>query len=315
MTVVFADSALPPLPPGIASPWLGLTHTLTGSNGDTIGLSDVSQGVVLINADVVGMNAPKYETYRSGSPAAAGSRYRGARTLERPAELSILVMDDNTTEGFLETDRRVWDLIGDPTQPVVWRVQTPDGDWRELTMRFDDASDAFARDPLYDGWVLYQLRFIADDPYWYGPPISREWSTSDVEDFFRTAAPVTDLFFISRALTTDSVVMPNPGDVEAWVTWVVKGALSNLDLTLKADGMTDGSLGIPDVIAGETLVTWTDPRIATAELEGVDITEQIDPWDPRPIPARGEQTLEVAVVIAGTGSLSATIRPRHRRAW
>lgn len=314
MSIVFADGVRPP-PPKSISPWRGLTHTLTGSNGDTVELSDIETGLILYHADVAGMGMPKYEVYRSAGPALAGTRYRGARALERPVDLAILVHNDDSTEGFLETDRRVWDLIGDPTLPVVWRVQEPNGDYRELTMRFADVDDAFMRDPLYDGWTLYQISFVADDPYWYGKPISRSWTATESQDFFIAAPAPGEMFYISRALTTSSVVIENPGDVDAWVTWTAVGPLSNLDFTLIAEGMSNGSLGLPDVIDGNTLVTDTDPRVATARLDGVDVTSTVDPWDPRPVPRKGSQTLEVSVAIAGAGTLTATIRPRYTRAW
>lgn len=319
MSIVYA-SGTPAPPPEIISPWRGLTHTLIGSNGDSVELSNMDSGIILYHADVVGLGMPKYEVYRAGGPALAGSRYRGTRALERPVDLSILVMHDESTDGFLETDRRVWDLIGDPSLPVVWRVQTPDGDMRELTMRYAETDDAFARDPLFDGWVLYQVSFVADDPYWYGPPVSKTWTATEAEDFFIAAPDPGDMFFISKALTTETVIIENEGDVDAWVVWTASGELSNLDFTMIAEGMTDGSLGLPDVIAGDVLVTNTDPRVATATLStppaaGVDVTSQVDPWDPRPVPRRGSQTLQVAVAIAGDGTLTATIRPRYKRAW
>jgi hypothetical protein len=319
MSLVFAAGPPAPPPPAI-SPWRGLTHTLTGSNGDSVELSDVDTGIVLYYADVSGLHMPKYEVYRSGGPAVAGSRYRGTRALERPVDLTILVVDDESTEGFLDTDRRVWDLIGDPSLPVVWRVQTPDGDARELTMRYADSDDAFARDPLFDGWVAYQISFIADDPYWYGPAVTKTWDAAEAQDFFIAAPAPGDLFYISKALTTDTVIIENTGDVDAWVTWTADGELSNLDFTMIAEGMTNGALGLPDVADGDTLVTNTDPRVATATLtsppaDPTDITGQVDPWDPRPVPRHGTQTLQVAVAIAGDGSLAATIRPRYKRAW
>jgi len=319
MSLVFAQGPPAPPPPPIPA-WMGLVHTLTGSNGTMLDLSNTEAGYILTDANLLGASMPEYEVYRSAAPALAGSRYRGARTKERIVELAILVYDDVNTDGFLTRDRWFWDLIGDPSQPVVWRVQTPDGEWRELTMRFEaDASSGYERDPLFDGWTLYQIRFIADDPYWYGPPISRVWTAGEVEDFFIVAPAGDDMFFISDALTTDSVEMPNPGDVEAWVTWAAVGALSNMDFTFHSDGLSDGALGLPDVAAGTTLVTTTDPRVATAILTDgatvTDIGENIDPWDPRYIPARGTQTLSVSVAIEGDGSLTATIRPRHRRAW
>lgn len=297
-------------------PWRGLHHTMTGSNGSAVELSDTENGVVLINADVVGMGAPAYEVHRSSGPALAGSRYRGTRVLERAVELAFLVYDDDDTAGFLDTDRWLWDLIGDPTQPVVWRVETPDGQWRELTMRFsEDASGGFVRDPLYDGWTLYQLRFIADDPYWYGATVSLTFLPVEASDFFIVDPDPGDMFYISQAMTTADVEIPNPGDVAGWITWTIQGALENLDLVMSAPGMTDGELGMPDVLAGETLVTNTDPRVATALLDGVDITEAVNPWDPRPVPAKGTQSLMVGAVITGDGFLRAEIRPRYRRAW
>lgn len=313
MSIVFVENTPPAPPPEIATPWMGLGHTLTGTNGDTTDLSDVESGIVLYHAAISGVGMPKYEVYRSSGPALAGSRYRGTRVLERPVEFALLVHSDDSTEGFLETDRRVWDLIGDPSQPVVWRVALPDGTWRELTMRYADVDDAFERDPLYDGWVLYQLQFTADDPYWYGPAIELPFISSPPQDFFVSTGSTTNLFYISQALTTSNVEVHNPGDVDAHVTWTAIGPLSNLDFVLQSDGMTDGELGLPDVIGGDTLVVDTDPRVATAWLDGVDITEQVDPYDPRAIPAGGTQKLIVA--LTGTGTLIASIRPRYRRAW
>lgn len=299
------------------SPWQGLGHTMTGSNGSVLDLSDPgASGVTLINADVVGLGAPGYEVHRSSGPALAGSRYRGTRVLERAVELAFLVVDDDSTAGFLATDRWLWDLIGDPTQPVVWRVTTPDGQWRELTMRLsEDASGGFVRDPLFDGWALYQLRFIADDPYWYGPTEALTFLPVEASDFFIAAPDPGDMFYISQALTTADVAISNPGDVAGWIIWTIQGALENLDLVMSAPGMTDGSLGLPNVAAGDLLVTNTDPRVATALLDGVDITEQVNPWDPRPVPAKGSQTLVIGAVISGDGYLRAEIRPRYRRAW
>jgi hypothetical protein len=293
--------------------WMGLSHTLTGANGDSIDLSDMEDGIVLYDADVTGLGMPKYETYRSTGPALAGAKYRGTRVMERPIALSILVNNDEDTDGFMVTDRRLWDLIGDPTQPVTWRVGTPDGSYRELRMRYADSDDSFSRDPLYDGWVLYQVEFIADDPYWYGPDIELTFISSPPQNFFVSSGSTSNLFYISQALTTSDVYVDNPGDVDAHVIWEAIGPLSNLDFVLTAPDMTDGSLGLPDVLTGSTLVVDTDPRVATAWLDGVDITEQVDPYDPRAVPAKGQQSLSVA--LSGTGTLIARIRPRYRRAW
>lgn len=312
MSVVFAEDG-GSTTPEVVSPWLGLGHTLIGSNGDEIDLSDPESGIMLYNADVEGLGMPKYETYRSTGPALAGSRYRGTRALARPVSLSILVLSDDSTEGFLATDRRVWELIGDPSLPMVWRVQTPDGDCRELRMRYADVGDSFTRDPLFDGWVLYQVEFIADDPYWYGSQIDLTFISSPPQDFFVSTGSTENLFYISQALTTADVEVENPGDVDAHVTWTAIGPLSNLDFVLSAPDMTDGAIGLPDVADGATLVVNTDPRVATAWLDGVDITEQVDPYDPRPVPAKGTQQLSVA--LTGSGTLVASIRPRYRRAW
>lgn len=308
----------------MTGPWLGLGHTFTGSNGEVLDLSAEGSSatvgaamVALVNADVVGMGAPKYEVQRSAAPALAGTRYRGTRVLERPVEMTFLVLDDEDSVGFHALDSWLWDIIGDPSQPIVWRVTNPvDGSWRELTIRFEeDAGGGVSRDPLYDGWAIYQLRFTADDPYWYGAPEELTFLPEDSSPFFIAAPDPGSMFFISQAMTTADVEVPNDGDVAAWIQWTAMGEMNNLDLTLIADGMSDGSLGIPDVISGDVLVLDTDPRVATAYLDGVDITEQIVPWDPRPIPAGGTQRLVVSTVITGDGFLRATVRPRYRRAY
>src|SRR5690606_6365610 len=102
--------------------------------------------------------------------------------------------------------------------------------------------------------------------------------------------------------------LTNPGDESAWVKWTATGRVDGVSIEL--DGHT-GALGA--LLEGQTVVIDTDPRVRSARLGGVDVTGDLGSYGFAPIPA-GE-TVPVDIEMVGGGTLQASFRPRHDRAW
>jgi hypothetical protein len=254
------------------------------------------------------LHMPPFERYTSTSPASAGSRWRGVRTAERPGDWNLLVYSDGSSAEWLERDRGIWKTLV-PEQTGILTATATDGKSRRLRLRYDGGDHGFSADPFKKGWALYQPMLVAEDPYWLGTEVVRSWAPENSQDFF--SDDDTHLFFISAGSTLDTATIPNPGDVEAYAVITVdgtNGAMTNLSITI--DG---GTTALPDVGLGEVLVVDTDPAVATALLDGVDVAGECDPWDPRGLPPGAD--VPVTIAATGTGTVSMSLTPRYYRAW
>lgn len=278
-SVVFAVPYTPP-PPKVR-PFNSYRHTWTGPDGSVWGLSDPSTGVFLVRDGIVGLHLPPVERHVSESPGSYGSRFRGSRVQARPIEWLVHVYSDTDSVEWMERDRAFWGSFSF-NEPGTWEVQAPNGKARRIRCRLDsDGGYSFGHDPAGKGWATYPVNLIADEPFWRGDPVSREWPGNPDEGLlFNELDGGAPPFFISNSTSAGGAVMMNPGDVEAWPVWTVTGPAAGVTVTV--DG---GTVGLPDLSAGQTLVVNTDPRVATAIVNGTtDKSAQATPWDPRPIP-------------------------------
>lgn len=303
--VVYGVPYIPPPPP--VKPFRRGTNKWHGWDGSVWDLGDFAGGVVFADGGASGFHMPPFERQTSISPAIAGSRYKGTRTAERPVDWNVLVWSDANSQEWLERDagfaKTLW-----PDKTGVWEHTDPEGRSRFLRLRCDggDLTSIERGDPHLQGWSLYQLQFVAEEPHWYGEEIVRSWSSPAPVDFFGTTGGPP--FNISASSTIATATIDNPGDVAAWPTWTLKGPLTSISIEVNG-----GGLGLPNLAAGQTLVINTDPRVATAELDGVDVAGLVDPWDPREVPP-GE-AVPAAISVTGSGEVHLSLTPRYYRAW
>jgi hypothetical protein len=212
-----------------------------------------------------------------------------------------------SSDEWLERDRAFWASL-QPGVHGTWTVATPNSGSRSLACRFvDDGQHAFEVDPVLQGWASYGVSLVADDPFWRGSPVRRTWAQSAETDFYGGGtAPV---FNISSGSQLGSATMSNPGSVEAWPVWTIRGPLTSV--TVGVDGRTVA--WNVALVEGDILVIDTDPTVQSAWLNGVDVTDQLGSADFAPIPAGLERPLSLSM--AGTGSVEAAITPRFYRAW
>src|SRR5690606_32154320 len=85
-------------------------------------------------------------------------------------------------------------------------------------------------------------------------------------------------YWISGATSIGSARLQNEGDIDAPLTWTIRGRGAGLT-SVSIEGEA-GELGFGTVADGETLTISTDPTRPLALLDGVDVTGAVDPWDP-----------------------------------
>lgn len=287
--------------------WQGFSFVWTSHLGVQIDLRDPENGRFLLASGVLGLHHPLFETFTSRSPNSSISRLKGTRSGPREIELPMHLYSSHDSDEFLRRDLTFWELFS-PEQYGTLTVQPPNRVPRSIQARLTSGGDfVYDRDPAKAGWSTYPLTLIADDPFWHGAPQTRSWDNADPVEFFDPAG--SPPFTIASGAELSSARLNNFGDVPVWVKWTIAGPMDSLTITV--DG---GDLGIPPLEETDTLVIDTDPRVGTAILNGTDdISGEIDPWDPRPIPAHSNS--EISLVMTGTGAVTGDFTPRFFRAF
>ncbi len=306
----------PPIPvgdDGIA--WGGLRNSWTGWDGSTWPLTRES-GVYLLASGVRGHAMPPVQRYTSQAPMLAGSRWRGSRTEERDVFWPLCVWHDQSSQAWIERDRAFWRTMH-PDRPGVWTVHQPNGESRSLVCRYaDDESHAYTVSPAAFGWAMYGVRLIAEQPYWQGEPIVREWRASDPVPFFGPPGVIN----ISSGATLGSATITNPGDVTGHVIWTVYGPFTSAQLGVQGK-LIEIPFSVPD---GRALRVDTRPDRLLATSHNVvdgalrddvvrDLTDSLGDAQWTGIPAGADVPLSLAV--AGTGAIRAELPPLFYRAW
>lgn len=308
--------ALPPtLQPAV--PWVGLEMKWKGWDGSEWTLSDPSDGTVMMPG-VRGMSMPPVIHHKAAHASVPGARWRGLTVDSREVFWPLQVYTDAGSQGWVEKDTAFWRTL-DPSQTGTWSVVLPDGRTRTLTLRFvNDGDGVFDTDPVLVGWRNYGITFVADQPFWEAEEINGSWRQGSTLPFFgginpKTGGPAN--FTISAGNTFTKAAMVNPGDVGAYLKWRVYGPVSTASI-----GIDGRNITLPFAIgAGQVVEIDTDPRAQTAMFGNTggnlntDWTYKLGDIDFAPLPPRGKSALSVSVT--GSGSVSASFRPRYYRAW
>lgn len=285
--------------------WTGLTHRWTAA-GKTFELSNWRTGIFLGKGGVEGLGTPPQIRHISEAPGRPGTRYRGQRELERPVFWPIHIYSDISSEHWLSLDREFWDTM-DPQITGVWSVQAPGRKPRYLNCRFiNDGGQAYEVDPSSLGWAVYGVSLVAEDPYWYEDLITKSFYMGVDEVDFIPVGGAPDFHITAGASLTNSEVT-NPGDVEAWPVWTIRGPGSNISI------IVDGAelALIPALAANDVVVidTWRQ----TVMKNGVRVRGLLSKYDFAPIPPKGTSALDLTAL--GTGYIDVAFFPKYRRAW
>jgi hypothetical protein len=303
--VVYGIPAVPVAP--VDSHGQALELTWTGADGSVWNLTDPRSPVFLTEGEIVGLDVGPADRFVSNAPGVAGSRHRGSRTLERPVVFTVHVWSDAGPQAWTQLDAAFRRSLSRNVPGVLAVKQPWSNEVRTLECRFVDRTGSNPTNPTQSGWDTYELRLVANDPYWRGKPIVRPFQAGTAVPFIPPGGGPP--FTISEGSLLASASIPNPGDVIGWAEWTVEGATTGVTV-----GIGDQLVGIPAALdAGDVVVVDTDPRRQSATLNGVRVRGFLSPHDFAPIPAGA--TVPLAVSIVGTGKVSVRLVPRYEAAW
>ena len=287
-------------------------HQWTGPNGSDFDLTNSPHGHILLSdKGIEGMGSPAAESFTRQSAALAGQRFSGYRVTSRDVFWPIVI---NGSDGLWFTKQRAfWDSL--PFGEFgVWRVTAPDSSYRELTCRFaDDGAGVYNIDPSDQGVEEFGVSLVADDPYWRGPLVSKSFQTAEETRPFFESEP-THVFNIMSANTVADSSMANPGEIDAWPVWKVQGPATafslgaggpviSADMVIRADQYlqisTDPSVQVARLFTGSSSVLVPFSAFTSIQFARVP---------------RGD-SVPIAVILNGSGSVEASFHPGYRRAF
>lgn len=267
---------------------------------------------IYLRSGTRGLNMPPLTRRTSSSPGLHGSRWRGWIAEEREVFWPLSIVNQAGSAQWLEHDRAFWATLR-PDVVGTWTVVQPGGEYRSLSCRYaDDGNQSFDIDPMLTGWAQYGVTLAAEQPFWAGPTITRSWGTRDGEPNVYPNPGDDYVLYISAGFTVGSATITNPGDVDAWPTWTVRGPYSTASLGV-AGGVIDLDVALG---AGQSATVYTDPaRQVVIDQDGVDRTDSWfgDRAEFRPVPP-GE-TVNLTLELNGDGSVQCSLDPLYYRAW
>lgn len=318
--------ASPPAPPAPVGPGRlarqGFRMTWTSWEGDVWDLTSSKSGLFMLQESVKGVGMPEVKRHTRTSPGLHGSRYRGWLAEERDVLWPLFSYHDGESQEWVEHDRQFWRSMR-PDKTGVWRVTQPSGHWRELVCRYESGGDGFDRDPAQYGWTKYGISLVAENPFWEGEPVIRNFAQPTQRNFYGggplpgqagydAAAAKATPFYISAASTTAKAIMHNPGDVPAWPIWTVTGPFSAFTLTIDGHDITVADGRAAQTGAGRYRID-TDPEDQRIMDGDNPVTRYGTVLDFAPINPGDE--VEVGISITGTGYATCELRPRYLRSW
>lgn len=145
--------------------------------------------------------------------------------------------------------------------PGTLTIGRPDGSSRQIRAYFQSGFDPAGGN--LSGWLYSDivLQLFCPDPYWFDVApmgFSRDFEASpaDYQDPFPT---------LSSSQTLGETIVNNPGDVEAWPTWVITGPATLITATNNTTGKTftidpnaDG-ISHGDLASGEQITITSRP--------------------------------------------------------
>lgn len=267
-------------------------------------------GGALLMPSVQGLIRRKPDRYVSAQPR-HGQRFRGFRAPAREVFLPVLLWAakgknwQDVADAFLAT------LNPDPAFPGMLEWVDTAGRRRFLTMQWSDTSGEPDSDPTRKGVGRFGFVFVADQPFWEGPPISESFSNAPAQDWL--PQPNRPDIFISSSTDMTTATATNPGDVDAYPIYRADGPLGDVRV-----GLNGRLIHLPWVLNEGQYVIF-DTRIDSPtgfgvwDNTGANRTNGLPAYTPEAIPAG--KTVPVSLEASGTGKITVTVVPRYWDAY
>jgi hypothetical protein len=268
-----------------------LNMFLVGANGDTLGLQGPDY---YLEGGFTGVGMLR-TTVRLQSSAADGAVWRGSRRESRTLDLPVSVLGENRQD-IEDKLRRLQRALSDRVAPPTLRAEFSDGQVFTLNVHYRSGAETTYGPEGNFYRARWVLSVVAPKPYWESQtPV--QFSARQVDD------PKGLLPELSKLQLTPSDVLGvvnvfNPGDVDAFPTFVVVGPTEEVTISLAGEGFTY----LDPIDAGDFLtISAVDGTVV--DQAGVNKYAGLGPA-PRffTIPP-GASTLTLSAVGAGTDTL------------
>lgn len=279
---------------------------------------------VILGEGLEGVLFPQFEQLTTSMP--TGRRYHGTRykaaSINATLQVADTVVAAETASGgrdgyrrgkaWRALDRRVRQSLS-PTTPGTLMCRA-DGEERFRSLRLEELDYTLKKWPDIRGIVEYDIELVDDSPFWRGREVIYDfpYQTQNTADYYgREAGVGPDLYISASNNTALGVNVNNPGDVEAWPTWVITGPVQ------ASVGFGDSITQLPYLAEGETLTLVTDPiRRSITDAQGNRAWSRVPNRRFIPVPAGDQLPITVATTDSGPGSsVRLSITPNYLGAY
>ena len=278
----------------------GLEITWTGADGAPWNLC---RGPVTLMSGARGFGLPTPQHWRREN-LSHGAMHAGLRFPPREFFLPVRIRH----QSILEQERAFFAGL-DPRACGRLRVTTPDAQWRELELRYDDGAEGeYDVDPLVRRHTASGMRMTAEDPFWLGEPVVAEFPYPTDTPAFFTGPP----FRLAPSEVLGRSSLTNPGDVDAYAVWRIQGPCTGFSV-----GIGDQVVTMTRTMTAAGYVEIdTNPAAKTIRSQtGTNLWSQAAEVSMAPLPP-GEVEVTTAVLGAAAGtSVTVSFTPRYFRAW
>ncbi|MFF4215426.1 phage tail family protein [Streptomyces nondiastaticus] len=249
-----------------------------------------------------------------------GSIYRSARAAAREVMLPVYLY--GVDRGSLkELKRKLISALSPKRGHCVLKFVEADSQVRKLYCYYKDGLQGNeSQDNAGFRWIKYGIQLTAFDPYFYGDDLQvAEWNLNQGQGFLRTDKGLFPLRLSRGILADQQIPVINPGEVEAWPVWQIRGPVRAFRLTSpdgQAFGITAPGESTDAVAAGRVLTVDTRPgRKTLVDDQGKNYWPLLDPGPSlRPIEP-GKSAVDVRLTAGnGPASLRLMLRPRFESA-
>jgi hypothetical protein len=278
MIIVTQTTEEPPVEPpifGIADKRLKFGAVLVDTNGVAWDLND---GPVQALEGSSGFGTPTPEHWFRESML-DGSTHQGLRYPARELSLPVEIVEA-TSQAWHETDSTFWAGM-DPAKQCQLVVTMPDGQTRFLPIRYVDGGDPELEvQPILVGHQVYDLDFIAEDPFWRLKTAVYHFDSTEYEHDFLPGAG-EDFYYLTPINTIATAQVTNSGTEPASARWVIGGPF-----TAATVGVGDSVVTIvANVLAGQSRTIDLAPdKLSIVDQDGNRVMEEATQFDIAAIP-------------------------------
>ncbi|MEU6704721.1 phage tail domain-containing protein [Streptomyces wuyuanensis] len=274
---------------------------------------------IIMGPGATGLDMPAYGLFSDDSPNLDGSIFRSARATAREIMIPVYLHGiDRQTINALK--RKLFQALNPKRGFCVLKFTEGSTRTRQISAYYKGGMEGSeSTDASGFTWAKYGLTFTAMDP-WFYPSVgqSTRWDFGAGPSFLSTTTALFPLKITKGVMggPGESLIISNPGDVEAWPVWELHGPIKSFTLTsptgeiLKASPPAGGADLVP---TGRVLTIDTRPGKKTVlDDQGVNYWAKLD-TNPQFWPVEPGDTQASVSVVTGTGNAAVVLsfHPRY----